>query len=363
MASSIQLSETGELIAAIPGLLGFTPSDSAVVILFTDNPRPTLRTTIRIDLTQLTNPATVVEQLRTLMTTQRICSMVTVIVGGTDHTSPAPTSPGPASADRADSLPTLPHHALVAELQRMADSLDVLEFPVWVDRVEQGRTWHSYTDPGCTGTVADPRTSPLAVARVAAGEVTYTSRDDLAAQLADPAADLDRRAVLLRELPPMSTADAAGLVGETIRQISDTGATGSTFDDETVVRLAHALTQQVVRDASLAFVLTDPAVADPAAAEQLWFVLTRATPRPEATHPATLLALSAALRGDGALANIALDTALAADPTNRLASLLRAVLAHGIHPDKLRQLLAESVTGPHPDTPRSRSVGASGELP
>ncbi|MFL6125006.1 DUF4192 family protein, partial [Actinophytocola sp.] len=202
----------------------------------------------------------------------------------------------------------------------------------------------------------------LAVARVAAGEVTYTSRDDLAAQLADPSADLDRRAALLRELPPMSTADAAGLVGEAIRQISETGATGSMFDDEMVVRLAHALTQQVVRDASLAFVLTDPAVADPAAAEQLWFVLTRATPRPEATHPATLLALSAALRGDGVLANIALDTALAADPTNRLASLLRAVLAHGIHPDKLRQRLAESLTGPHPDTPRSRSFGAGDDL-
>ncbi|MFL6125498.1 DUF4192 family protein, partial [Actinophytocola sp.] len=154
MASSIQFSETGELIAAIPGLLGFTPSDSAVVIMFTDTPHPTLRTTIRIDLTQLTNPATVVEQLRTLMTTQRISSMVTVVVGGTDHTSPAPSpaSANLARADRTDSLPALPHHALVAELQRMADSLDVLEFTVWVDRVEQGRTWHSYTDPHCTGT-------------------------------------------------------------------------------------------------------------------------------------------------------------------------------------------------------------------
>jgi hypothetical protein len=355
VASSIQLSKQGDLIAAIPGLLSFTPSDSAVVVMFTDSPRPAVHTTIRIDLAHLADSATAataVEQLRTFMTTQRISSMVTVVVGGTDHTSPTPASPAPASADRAGESPALPHPAFVADLQRMTGSLGVEEHTVWVDRIEHRRTWHCYTDPGCTGTVSDPRTSPLALARVAAGEITYTSRDDLAAQLVDSPADLDRRAVLLRQLSPLSAADAVALVGDTIRQISVTGPTGPTFDDETVVRLAHALTHHVVRDASLAFVLTDTA-----AAERLWFVLTRVTPRPEATHPATLLAVSAALRGDGVLANIAVDTALAADPNNRMAHLLHAVLALGLPPDKLRQALVDSVTDRRTDTSQSRSAG------
>jgi alkylhydroperoxidase/carboxymuconolactone decarboxylase family protein YurZ len=73
-------------------------------------------------------------------------------------------------------------------------------------------------------------------------------------------------------------------------------------------------------------------------------VLTRATPRPEATHPAALLAISAALRGAGALANIAVDTALTADPTNGTARQLRAALTYGLSPDQLRQVLAETVT-------------------
>ena len=363
MTDRIRFSEPGELIAAIPGLLPFTPSESAVVIMFTGSTRLALRGVIRTDLAPLTDhatAATIVEQLREVMTRQGISSVVTVVIGGGND-----TSPGPGSADRTGAVPALPHPAFVAELQWLADSLGVGEHTLWVDRIEPGRTWHCYTDPGCTGTVADPRTSLVAVARVAAGEVSYTSRDDLAAQLSDPPADLDRRAALLRQLPPLSAPDAAALVGDSIQQISETGATGRTssmFDDEKVVRLAHALTHDTVRDTSLAFMITDPAVADPAAAERLWFVLTRTTPRPEATHPATLLAISAALRGDGAFANIALDAALAADPTNRLAGLLRAVLAHGIPPEKLRQLVAENVIESRVDTPRSTPPGAGGEL-
>jgi hypothetical protein len=357
MASSIQLDKPGELIAAIPGLLRFTPADSAVITMFTGS---TLRGTIRIDLAPLTDhetTATTVEQLRKFMTAQSISSAVTVVVGGTDDTSPDQTTHDSASGPQGDGVPALPQHAFVAEFQRITGSLGVGEHTVWVDRIEQGRTWRCYTDPHCTGTVPDPRTSPLAVARVAAGEITYASREDLAAQLTDPPADLDRRAVLLRQSPHVSTADAIALVHDTIRQISDTDATSPRSpmaDDDTVVRLAHALTDHAVRDASMALVLTDSA-----AAERLWFALTRATPRPEATHPATLLAISAALRGDGVLANVALDTALAADPNNRMANLLGAVLAQGVSPDKLRHLLAESITDQRTDTPQSRSAGSA----
>lgn len=357
MADRIRFSEPGELIAAIPGLLPFTPSESAVVIMFTGSTRLTVHGVIRTDLAPLADPATAAttaEQLREVMTRQGISSVVTVVIGGSND-----TSPGQGSADRTDEAPVLPHRPLVAELQRMASLLGIGEHTLWVERIEGGRTWHCYTDPGCTGRVTDPRTSLVAVTRAAAGKVTYTSRDDLAAQLTDPPADLDRRAALLRQLPPLSAPDAAALVGDAIQQLSETGLTSSMFDDQTVVRLAHALTHDTVRDTSLAFMLTDPVVADPAVAERLWFVLTRTAPRPEATHPATLLAISAALRGDGSFANIALDTALAADPANCLAGLLRAVLAHGIPPEKLRRLVAESVIGSRARTQSPRSGPAT----
>ena len=51
--------------------------------------------------------------------------------------------------------------------------------------------------------------------------------------------------------------------------------------------------------------------------------------------PATLLAWSAYLRGDGLTANLALDRALAADPGYRLAGLLAEAYARGVAPESL----------------------------
>src|SRR6185437_562686 len=54
---------------------------------------------------------------------------------------------------------------------------------------------------------------------------------------------------------------------------------------------------------------------------------------PLAAAPLSLLAWHSWARGEGALARIAVDRALAEDPTYRLAGLLTAVLDHGIPPD------------------------------
>ena len=86
-----------------------------------------------------------------------------------------------------------------------------------------------------------------------------------------------------------------------------------------MVELACALGDPDVRDAALLRNLGGAA----AAAEQLWTALVRETPDPEAAEPAVLLAVSALLRGDGALANVALERAELAWPGHRLARLLR----------------------------------------
>ena len=76
--------------------------------------------------------------------------------------------------------------------------------------------------------------------------------------------------------------------------------------------------------------------AGAAAAERLWLALVRATPAPERAEPAALLALTAYLRGDGALAGVALDAALNACPHHSLSGLLRAALDGGLPPELLR---------------------------
>lgn len=63
--------------------------------------------------------------------------------------------------------------------------------------------------------------------------------------------------------------------------------------------------------------------------------------------PASLLAAAVFLRGDGALANIALDIASLGDPTNVLATTVRTCLDLAMSPDLFRQLLVASFHAAH----------------
>ena len=65
---------------------------------------------------------------------------------------------------------------------------------------------------------------------------------------------------------------------------------------------------------------------------RLWPDLTRRAQPGYAAAPASLLALTAWQAGDGAMANLALDRALADDPGYRMALLLREALAAGAPP-------------------------------
>ncbi|OKI45723.1 hypothetical protein A6A27_37930 [Micromonospora sp. CB01531] len=93
----------------------------------------------------------------------------------------------------------------------------------------------------------------------------------------------------------------------------------------------------------LSVLLADIAVRDyagEATGDQLWHLalwtdLTRRATPAYAAAPATLLALTAWQQGQGALASVALNRALAADPHYRLARLIDHALRHGIPPNAL----------------------------
>lgn len=69
---------------------------------------------------------------------------------------------------------------------------------------------------------------------------------------------------------------------------------------------------------------------------QLWSDIVRRADGPWLPAPASLLAFTAWQSGDGTLANIALDRALAADPDYSMARLLRDILAAGVPPSQAR---------------------------
>jgi hypothetical protein len=142
-------------------------------------------------------------------------------------------------------------------------------------------------------------------------------------------------------------------VGSAVVDAAVTAAAEGRLDltDEKVVDLACALGDLAVRDAALQHNIGPHA----AAAEQLWTALVRTMPEPDVVEPAALLVVSALLRGDGGLANVALDRAERAWPGHRLTRLLRTAAGAGMRPAQVRAWLLGSTPGP-----ASRSAAAEG---
>jgi hypothetical protein len=108
---------------------------------------------------------------------------------------------------------------------------------------------------------------------------------------------------------------------------------------EDLALVVWGLQHTTVRDRALGLALG----ADAAAAEALWTECTRRAPSAVAAAPATLLAVSAWLRGDGAMAGVALAHALRSDEGYELARLLSKGLAACVRPDEIRELITHSV--------------------
>jgi hypothetical protein len=105
---------------------------------------------------------------------------------------------------------------------------------------------------------------------------------------------------------------------------------GHALDVDTGAALLAGLTSAAARDACLAWVDRHRMLLDPAI--EVLTDLTRRAEPPYGASPAALLAFCAWQRGDGALANLAADRALADDPGYRLARLLAQAFTAGLDP-------------------------------
>ncbi|HZG90998.1 MAG TPA: DUF4192 domain-containing protein [Pseudonocardia sp.] len=344
---TVVLDDPAELVCAVPVLLGFHPRDSLVLISMGGSTGHRLGLTLRIDLP---GPAADDEE--------RV-AVAAAAVAGLMLDSPR----GAAVVVLADACGAgLPHRGLV---DRVADRLAAQDVQVhsaiWAASTAEDARWACYRPCGCSGTLPDPATTALAVAGVLSGRVVQPSRAGLARLLEPIGQDrLRRREAMLIELGdradaaldgPVEAADAALRVVD--EAIADAGSGDLVLDDARVVALAGALAATPVRDAAMARCLGATATA----AERLWTSLVREVPDPEAAEPAALLAVSALLRGDGALANVALDRAERAWPGHRLTGILRSVTAAGMRPEEVRRLLRASLVGG--PTGRIRRAGGS----
>jgi uncharacterized protein DUF4192 len=175
------------------------------------------------------------------------------------------------------------------------------------------------------------------------GAVALGSRDDLAATLhpQSDTATIERRTSLASDLLGASVArrtNASESVTTCVEKVSaaveDACSGKLPADDTQIVDLAVALGDSEVRDRCFKHVATPRARG----AKDLWMCLTRQAPPGLRTNPACLVAIFAYVTGDGALAQVALETALTDAPGNKLALLFRQAIDAGIWPEKVVEI-------------------------
>jgi Domain of unknown function (DUF4192) len=321
------------LLRLIPHLLGFMPETSLVVIGVTP-PRDRIKITLRYDLPRPPEADLVAELAAHaigVLSAQRLTAAVAVGYGPEALVTP-----------------------VARELREAAwqAGMDLRE----VLRVQDGRYW-SYTcgDEECCpaegvpfdAAAADPAE---AEALAAVGDAVLASRAALAARVAPLggiAAESMRQATRRAELHiarllarvrksarlgaarHMIAAEGLAAVGTMIARYRDGGRFAS--DDE-IARITVALRDLRVRDD--AWARMDPAHAD--AHLRLWIDVVRRAQSRYVAAPAALLAFVAWQSGEGALANVALDRALADDPRYSMATLLRQAITAGAPPSLAR---------------------------
>ncbi|AZG44174.1 DUF4192 domain-containing protein [Gordonia insulae] len=360
------------LLTAVPGLLGFIPDRSLILIAFGDDTR-TVRTAMRHDLV-LDDAGELVPTLRTVLTElAEVCARndvraVVLVIADNRY---------PSGDDRYRRVCALADRRFV-DLGGIAAGFVVPEFvdgarwqTVWGPRPSRiGASFdHSSLTPiagtaPTRGRLGDPHTSPTAVHRaVHSGRRVLARRADMEEMLkslphcAGPHRDPSDRADLA------ATGDGAllrAVVGQVVAIAAPGGrAEPPVLDCATVTMLGVALTRLRVRDALLAFAVTDHRHA----AETLWRDLARRLTGTPKASAATLLAHLHYINSEGGYAGVALDCALTADPVWSLARLLDSALRAGLPPDSLKGMIddcydvAQELGVPLPAPTIEREVG------
>ncbi|SDQ07675.1 DUF4192 domain-containing protein [Actinopolyspora saharensis] len=345
---TVHLSDPAEFVAAVPHLLGFYPEESLIVTTLHGAPGATrLGFTARVDLPAEGRRAELATELvRGPIARDEPTGVLLAVVGGLlsgGGERAVPPSGEPASADGG--APAPPHSELIGFFHDALYEADLsLTQALWTPEISKGSPWYCYTD-GRSGRTPDPKASPLAAALALSGTVTFPSRAELAESVAPESAETqDRWSARLNLLqddaePHRGAADMCSADVETVFAAIRRTAREEALTEEDLLRVLVALSDYRVRDLAMGSALSTEARA----AEQLWLTLVRKAPEPEVADAAVLLAFSAYLRGDGALAGVALERVERTRPAHRLGELLRRALDTGIGPSALSVIVRDTV--------------------
>jgi hypothetical protein len=325
---SLLVHNPSELVAAVPFLLGYHPSDSVAVVALAgravefaacaDLPPPDSEVG-RADLENLAE------------TVARQCLGPVVVVG---YGKPQRVTP---------------------VVLRLAQTVQMLGMPVRdVLRVTDGRWWSYLCDElrCCSdeGTPCLPGDSVIAAEATFRGIVALPSRKDLVAQVA-PVDGADRESMVAateqarkrftdliaddleagpRKTGPQRYGRLIRKAGRTaVREAEQRCRAGESISDDEAAWLGVLLVDQSVADYALS--RTEPSDWR----IRLWTEVLRRMEPAYVAVPACLLGFAAWRAGRGSLARVAVDRALAEEPEHRFAGLMHEVLGFGIGPHML----------------------------
>lgn len=312
----VRIDRPAELLSAVPYLIGFHPTDSLVVVGLRGS---ALHFAVRADLPARGDPpGEVTSWLAEVVRRQHVATAIVVGYGDPQAVTPA--------------------------VDTLAGALTGLGVAVFDALRVTGRRYWSYTcaEPACCppeGTPFDPESSLVAAEATVAGLVALPDRDALADRVA-PIGEPGRGAMLhatarARARLAAASPDKARLLAlgrAAVDEAVTAHARGDRLDDDAAAWLSVLLRSIAVRDA--AWQRIDRMPRDTSI--PLWTDITRRAAAGYVSAPATLAAWAAYSAGDGALASVTLERALADDPAYPLAHLLREAIVRGIPPGALR---------------------------
>jgi hypothetical protein len=327
----VRITSREALLRVVPILFGFRPEASAV-ILGTQPPRGTLKISLRYSLEDLAAPDVAAYNIGHALNvlTSKGSGLATVIGYGPD----------------AQVAPFI-------ELFREQAGKHNVQLPELL-RFESNRYWsYACADPACCppeGTLFDPVPDPALTGPLAEGVPgvlanrealagLVASVEGAAAQsmlLATRRAEASIRVVERAHRPAGHSASRHPVVSEGIKAVQE-AITGYRQDGCAVPHdeagwLLAALRDRRVRDDAWTRMEADHRQAH----LRLWLDLTRLARPGSVAAPASLLAFVAWQSSNGALANVALDRALADDPDYEMAHILRRILDCGMDPSKAK---------------------------
>jgi hypothetical protein len=346
---ALGVASPADLLAVIPPIFGFVP-DSSLVVLGATKGRRYLQAGFRYTLPDPPDPsltADIAAHAAGVLASQHLANAIAVGYG-----------PGRLVTPLAD------------ELRRVLPAAGI-SVPEML-RVEAGRYW-SYLchDPACCppeGVPFDTSTLPQGGKYAALG-LALPSREALAATIApvtgteaqtmaEATVRAEQAAALLTGRHGISALEEAGL--RAVQAAIGLYRGGGSLPGPT----AHAMLALVLRRVRVrddAWARMDP--AHRRAHQWLWTDLARHVQPGYVAAPACLLAVTAWQAGQGALASIALERALADEPGYSMALLLREAIAAGMPPSQATppmtpgQVAASYRAKPEPPAPGGTPPG------